>query len=76
MSTANLLTADELGKILHCTGATIRRWHRDGVIPSEINHGHVLRFDEAEVRKALRKQARERDKVRSSDLTKLMVPTT
>jgi len=57
-----LMTPDELGKIYKVTGRTIRQWHQDGIIPSEVNQGKILRFDPDEVAAVLKKNARKKSK--------------
>ena len=71
-----LLDAEQVGELLSCTAETVRRWHRQGIIPSAIHEGKTVRFDLYDVRAALRRRAKERDANRPAvDLNKLMVPT-
>ena len=51
--TADLLTADELAKRLKVQPSTVRRWHRDGKIPSVRLTPKVVRFDLGAVLDAL-----------------------
>lgn len=55
---AELLTADQLGARLGMSGRRIRAWHQEGLIPSVINLGRVIRFREADVVRALEKASR------------------
>jgi len=70
--TPDLLTADQLGTALGVSGATIRKWHRQGRIPAAVNEGAIIRFEEQPVRDALKQRAT-RDGV--SRLESLTVPT-
>jgi excisionase family DNA binding protein len=54
-----LLTAEELGVRYQVTGATVRKWFREGRIPAAVAVGRVLRFDAEEVAAALRTDALE-----------------
>ena len=66
----DLLTADQLGTILGCSAATIRKWHRQGRIPSAVNEGSIIRFEEQPVRDALKQRAADKP----SQLETLTVP--
>jgi len=48
-----LETADEIGGLLGVTGRTILNWAAAGIIPTALRVGRVVRFDLAEVRRAL-----------------------
>ena len=52
MSDNDLLTTVELAQVFRVSTATIRRLAKDGRIPS-VRIGHVLRFHEGSVRKAI-----------------------
>ena len=54
-----LLSPDELAVRYQVTGATIRKWFREGKIPAEVAMGRVLRFDPEQVADALRSEAME-----------------
>lgn len=51
------MTADDIGKRLAVKGTTIRKWARQGLIPSVRLTGRVLRFDPDAVDEALRERA-------------------
>ena len=55
--TADLLTADQLGTLIGVSGATIRKWHRQGRIQAAINEGAVIRFQLQPVLDALKSRA-------------------
>jgi len=75
-SAPSLLSADQLGELIGCTGATVRKWHREGLIPAAVHEGYILRFEEAAVRKALRARAKAKESAeKTTPLDKLMVPT-
>lgn len=48
-----LVDAETLAKYYRVTSKTIRNWSRDGKIPTVISVGRVIRFDPAEVDRAL-----------------------
>lgn len=49
-----MMTATELAKLLRLQPDTIRVWTREGIIPAIRVTGKVIRFDFAEVERALR----------------------
>lgn len=59
-TTRRYVTPSELADILRVRVATIRRWAKDGTIPSHKFSGRVLRFDLAAVETALAERARTR----------------
>ena len=58
------LTGPELGKILRFEPGTIRRWHREGVIPSTIFEGASVRYKLEDVKKALAARAKKHQAAR------------
>jgi predicted site-specific integrase-resolvase len=54
---SRLLTPQELAAELRVTSATVLRWRREGLIPSEVATDKVVRFDLESVRAALKKEA-------------------
>jgi predicted site-specific integrase-resolvase len=54
---SRLLTPQELAVELRVTPATVLRWRREGLIPSEVATDKVVRFDLESVRAALKKEA-------------------
>ena len=67
------LTAEQLAQDLSLKPATIKRWALEGIIPCLRLSPKVVRFDPAEVEKALKKRARkdseERKKLKSSNMS-------
>jgi excisionase family DNA binding protein len=53
MITDSYLRAEDAGAMFNVTGETVRRLHRDGVIPA-YRVGRYLRFDPEELREAFR----------------------
>lgn len=51
------VTAEEIGMSIGVKAATVKRWARDGLIPSLRLTGRVLRFDPAAVERTLRERA-------------------
>ncbi len=51
-------TAHEIGQKLGVKASTVKRWARDGLIPSLRLTGRVLRFDPKAVERALHLRAR------------------
>jgi excisionase family DNA binding protein len=58
MNGTELLTADELAARLHLRPSTIRRWRREGRIPAVRPTPKVVRYDLAEVVRAMREGQR------------------
>ena len=56
------LTAKELAPLIGITTPqgwqTVLRWHRNKKIPAAVNEGHLIRFDLAEVKAALKSRAK------------------
>jgi predicted site-specific integrase-resolvase len=59
MDTPRLITASELADHLGIAAKVCRQWKRDGRIPAAIDEPGCIRFDLAEVRKALAQRAAE-----------------
>jgi excisionase family DNA binding protein len=57
---SELLTADELAQRLRLRPGTVRRWALAGKIPAIRISAKVVRFDPADVERALRKAAERR----------------
>lgn len=53
----DLLTAEQIGKLLGFSYKTILEWRKQGLIPAEISRGRTILFSEEKVREALRKDA-------------------
>ena len=58
---SELLTADELAKRLRVRPDTVRLWTRERMIPAIRVTAKVIRYDAAEVERALRERSAERD---------------
>jgi len=52
-----LLTPAELGEIYKVSSDSILRWHKSGLIPSEVSVGRIIRFDREAVADALKQAA-------------------
>jgi excisionase family DNA binding protein len=56
-----LVTAEQLAGELSLKPGTIKRWTQEGIIPCLRLSGKVVRYDLAEVEKALKKRAKENE---------------
>ena len=65
MNLGELVTTEELANYLHLRPPTIRLWAREGIIPAIHITGRVVRYDAAEVEKALRQRSAERQAKRA-----------
>ena len=63
---SNLETAEQVAEHVKVTPETVRRWARNGIIPSIKLSGKVVRFDMAEVESALKKRASEQQRYEAS----------
>jgi predicted site-specific integrase-resolvase len=59
MDAPRLITAAELAEHLGIAAKVVTKWKRDGRIPAAIDEPNCIRFDLAEVRKALAQRAAE-----------------
>lgn len=54
---SDFLTIEELAEAVKVSGKTIERWAADGVIPTAVREGKVVRFDLLAVKRSLAKRA-------------------
>ena len=60
---SDMVTAEELAKRLSLSAETIRLWAREGIIPAIKITGKVIRYDPADVDRALRERSEQRQAV-------------
>jgi excisionase family DNA binding protein len=64
---SKLLTSEELAEALSVHRNTVMNWFQAAMIPAAIHEGKTLRFDLADVRRALAKRATQKQRTKRAE---------